>query len=280
MHLRQSSPIGLSELAWAALWYSATVLLGLWVVGEQLGWFGAAHRVVMALHTFVWLYFYNLLPTITRATQQPPARLEKLLSQSLALTAWCGIFAALAPALVAEDLLQAAFGARYDGAAGPLVVLLWVVPVALVSGHYRYFLIADNRQGLECASTAIAAAIAVGLGALLIPGYGAVGAAWSLLLANIVNCGVALACARWRTDVPFFRPLRLPCLAAALSAACYAVLAPQGAWQAASIAAVVYLVLFAAWAYVRFRLVLTPRPAVLLANHTPASLNPVSETCP
>ena len=53
------------------LWYFATVFLGLWVVDDSLGQFAASHRIVMALHTFVWMYFYNLLPTICRTAAAP-----------------------------------------------------------------------------------------------------------------------------------------------------------------------------------------------------------------
>jgi len=52
-YLREAVPIGLTELVWALLWYIATVLAGLMVRDHSLGWFGASHRILMALHTFV-----------------------------------------------------------------------------------------------------------------------------------------------------------------------------------------------------------------------------------
>lgn len=64
---RQTLPIGLSELTWACTWYFPTVLLALMVGGSPVGWFGAAQRPVMTLHGFVWLYFYNMLPSLSRA---------------------------------------------------------------------------------------------------------------------------------------------------------------------------------------------------------------------
>ena len=65
-HLTEAAPIGLTELAWAFMWYFGTVLLGFIFSDASLGWFGASHRALMALHTFVWLYFFNLLPSISR----------------------------------------------------------------------------------------------------------------------------------------------------------------------------------------------------------------------
>ncbi len=65
-HWKQALPIGMTEMAWAFTWYFSTVILGLIYAKELLGWFGASHRLLMALHTFVFLYFFNLLPSISR----------------------------------------------------------------------------------------------------------------------------------------------------------------------------------------------------------------------
>ena len=43
-HLSESVPIGLTEVAWAFMWYFSTVLLGLIFSDWSLGWFGASHR--------------------------------------------------------------------------------------------------------------------------------------------------------------------------------------------------------------------------------------------
>ena len=48
------------------MWYFCTVLLGFTSPGRTLGWFGASHRTLMALHSFVSIYLYNLLPSISR----------------------------------------------------------------------------------------------------------------------------------------------------------------------------------------------------------------------
>ncbi len=87
-HLGDAVPIGLSEIAWAFMWYFCTVLLGLVFSGLTLGWFGAAHRVVMALHTFVWLYFFNLLPSISRCVGCLCRQLLDLMDGSIRLIVW------------------------------------------------------------------------------------------------------------------------------------------------------------------------------------------------
>ena len=242
--LRQALPIGLSELAWALFWYLATVQLGLLVGGEQLGWYGVSHRGVMALHTFVWLYFFNLLPSLARCVALPAEQLPALLRRSLGLTAWGGIFVALMFTLLAGELLSLVYGSEFMGAVLPLSVLVWMIPIALLSGHYRYTLIAYNLQRLEFGCTAAAAIMAAGLGLLLIPAQGAVGAALALLVANVGNLALAFYCVQRRvTRVSFHVQLILPLAATTIAVAVFFGLVKFNPWLAAGAAALAYLVI-------------------------------------
>jgi PST family polysaccharide transporter len=214
--LRESAPIGLSEFAWALLWYFATVLMGLLAGGEELGWFGASHRVVMALHTFVWLYFFNLLPSLARSAALPGERLGSLVRRSLTVTTWGGVLVAVIFTLFGGKLVALVYGDNFAGAARPLAVLAWIIPAALLSGHYRYTLIACNLQRLEFYCTAGAGVAAAGLGLVLIPGFGAWGAAWALLAAQLVNLALAYYAVRcYVVQIPFLVSLVRPLLAAA-----------------------------------------------------------------
>ena len=111
-HIWQSAPIGLTELAWACMWYFCTVLLGFTFPGRTLGWFGASHRTLMALHSFVSIYFYNLLPSISRCAALPHKYLLELMDRSLRFSVWVGllsaaILTALAPHLLRADVRRA-----------------------------------------------------------------------------------------------------------------------------------------------------------------------------
>jgi len=106
---RQSLPIGASELVWAIKIYFATVLLGLMVAGAEVGWFGAAHRLVIALHTFVFLYFFNLLPSIARTSQGHVEDLRRLLGTSMQLTAWLAVFIGITGTVFAGPAIALTF---------------------------------------------------------------------------------------------------------------------------------------------------------------------------
>jgi O-antigen/teichoic acid export membrane protein len=241
-HFREALPIGLTEVAWAFMWYFCTVLLGFIFADRSLGWFGASHRALMALHTFVWLYFFNLLPSISRCVALPKQQLLDLMDHSIRFAAWIGLLAAGMLSTMAPLLLGLIYGPAFRAAAGSFGVLAWMLPVAMLSGHHRYILIAYNQQGKLLVCTAYSAAAAVLLGFALVPLYGGVGAAWALLMANVINLVlVYFAVKRLVVKVPVGRQLVTPVCALGLAAALYAGLAGWSIWLAGFVGCAVYV---------------------------------------
>jgi O-antigen/teichoic acid export membrane protein len=224
-HLGQAVPIGLSEIAWAFMWYFCTVLLGLVFTGSAVGWFGAAHRVVMALHTFVWLYFFNLLPSISRCVGRPAGQLLDLMNGSIRLIAWTGLLGAAILTALAPEVLVLLYGPGYRGAAASFSILVWMLPIAMLSGHYRYTLIAFRLQNRLLRCTVASAVVAVVFGFALVPFYGGIGAAWALLTANAVNFLLVLNAVRELvTVIPLGAQLAAPACALLISGIIYLVL--------------------------------------------------------
>jgi O-antigen/teichoic acid export membrane protein len=182
--LRQAVPIGASELVWALKVYFATVLLGIYTNGPEVGWFGAAHRLVISLHAFVWIYFFNLLPSISRRSRGSVDSLQRLIGDSLQITSWLGVFVALIGTALAQPILTLVYGLPYEPAAAPFQMLIWLIPLALVSGHFRYTLIAYDRQGLEFVTAACGGVLNVVLNLTLNATYGLIGAAVSIVAAE------------------------------------------------------------------------------------------------
>jgi O-antigen/teichoic acid export membrane protein len=182
--LRQTFPIALTQIMWGLKVYMPTIMLGLMIGGAAVGWFGAAHRIVIALHTFVWMYFFNLYPSLSRCAQQPPEALRDLLRRSLRLTVAAALLIGGAGSVLAAPLCAFVYGPEYSEAVTAFQILIWFVAMSLVSSHYMYLLIAYGRQWLELASAVVGALMNIAIGYVLIPKLGFVGAAWSLLIAE------------------------------------------------------------------------------------------------
>lgn len=243
--LSQAFPVGLSELTWFGMWYSAPILLGILTKGENVGLFGAAHRPVMTLYAFVVLYFYNLLPSLSRSSIESAFHFNKLLTHSIRLTCWSGLFLAFAVLIVGQDLLIYVFGYQYGGSVLPFKILIWTIPIALLSGHYRSVLIVLNSQRKEFAASACGAAVSLLLSLALIPKYHAIGSAIAILTAVVINGVLAYRMARAQsTELPSLRIVIKPLLACGIMFLTYMV-ARTFAMQAAVPAGIVLFVVSA-----------------------------------
>jgi PST family polysaccharide transporter len=241
-HMSESVPIGLTELGWAFMWYFCTVLLGLFYSDWTLGWFGASHRALMALHTFVWLYFFNLLPSISRCVGLPREHLLGLMDKSVRLTSWAGLFTAAILCVLARLVLRVIYGWFYADAGETFAILVWMLPVAMISGHHRYILIAYKRQKDLLYCTAISAGVAVILGVTLVPLFDGRGAAWALLLANAVNLVlVYFAVRRHVIEVPVHRQFLRPAVSMAIAAVVYFSLVQWNFWMALTAGTLTYI---------------------------------------
>lgn len=239
--LHQAFPIGAAELVWAAKVYFATVVLGLVADGAQVGWFGAAHRIVLALHTFVWLYFFNLLPSLARSSQGQRSELHRLVGTSLQVSAWAGIFVGVAGSFLAEPLVTLMYGPRYQEAVGVFQLLIWLIPLALLSGNFRYTLIAYGRQRSELAAAAWGAALNLALCGVLGLLLGLRGAALAIVLSEIVILALAAAFVRRSVArVPLWPHLWRPLVAGGVLIAVLSAMPTVNVWITGGLALLMY----------------------------------------
>jgi PST family polysaccharide transporter len=156
-------PIGLSQMFWTVRMFGATLILGLIAPPEDVGFFASAMRILVAAHTFVWLYYFNLLPSMSRAWQRQDGSFARLIDRSLRNVAWLGLLGGFAWVALARPAVSLVYGPAFTPASSTLQLLAGVCVMALLSGHYRFGLIAAGRQQLEMASSALGALVAVPL---------------------------------------------------------------------------------------------------------------------
>jgi O-antigen/teichoic acid export membrane protein len=109
-------------------------------------------------------------------------RREDLLGHYRTLTRWVLIISLglMGVAAVGSRLIMGIFGKDFTAGAAPLVILTAAIMVNTVLGVSELFLLTD-RPGLNVANTVAAVAAAAGLGYLLTPRFGMVGAAAAML---------------------------------------------------------------------------------------------------
>jgi O-antigen/teichoic acid export membrane protein len=194
--LAQSWRTGASEVTWGVLWYAGLILLGFLATSTDAAWHSSSLRLVMALHTLVWLYLYVLLPTLARLVDNDSAGWARVVEQSLRVTGWMGWTIALVGTIGARPILTTVFGPEYEAAVPVLQAMVWVIPIAWMSGHLRYSLIAAGRPEKDYHAALIGAGTTVGLTLLLAPSMQSLGASLALLGGLVANAIAAWALAR------------------------------------------------------------------------------------
>ncbi len=183
--LREGAMIGLGQMFWVARVFGATVVLGLMARAEDTGFFAGAMRILVALHTFVWLYYFNLLPSMTRAWRQDGKEFASLVNRSMRGVAWIGAAAGIVWVAMAPAVITTVYGSAFAPAGETLQWLAAVCVIAGMSGHYRFGLIAAGRQNAEAATAALGAVVALVSISIGYPRFGLRGAAIGLLAAEI-----------------------------------------------------------------------------------------------
>jgi O-antigen/teichoic acid export membrane protein len=200
--------MGIGDFAWACLWYGPLLAIGWLNAGrpDQAAWLGSATRLVLALHTFVFLYFFNLLPNLARELAVGLDAWRDLVARSIRTAMWPACLVAVVGTLGAPALVPAVFGPAYEDAVVSFQIAVWIIPVAWLSGHHRFSLIAAGHQrtevlvSLATASATLAAALTVGRR------FGAAGGSAAVVAGGVVNLVLAVAAVNRRVGrVPFGR---------------------------------------------------------------------------
>lgn len=182
--LRESAPLavngGLALLSLRVEFLVLSFLRG----GRETGLFLAGLRVVE---------FLNLVPSAVAAGAMPALTREALRGEgpvrqrTAATLAFLAVPAACGLALVAPGLLHLLFGREYAFSAAPSLRVLAPALVPLfLSGFLVSALIAAGRADWLPRLTALRVAAATGLAFVLVPAYGAVGAALGFLASELL----------------------------------------------------------------------------------------------
>lgn len=216
---RQSASVGLSQMVWAANQYLPTLLVAALASPVELSWLGASQRIVFSVIAFSWVYHFNLFPSLARSLTGSRPAFDALIGASFRSMSWLGVGMSLAGSLFAEPLCQIVFGDKFAAAAVPLAILVWAIPITLLSGHARITLIAAERQALVLASQLTGVATTLVIGVATIPRYGAVAGSVTILISYLaVWIAAHWFAARHVGRLPLFSVLRPVLLAALLYA--------------------------------------------------------------
>jgi O-antigen/teichoic acid export membrane protein len=194
--LKKSLPVGLFFL-FNAVYVRVDVTMLSWLGRgtEEVGWYGAASRIIEISTVVPFLLSGATFPILADMRSRDPAGFRRLSRRLVGTAFGIGAAGALAGSLLAS-LLPALLGEGFHESVRPFRILVFALPFAY--GNFIAFtiLMADGASRPLVGLAALGAALNVGANLLLIPRYGHVAAAATTLATEAVV--FALACVRLR----------------------------------------------------------------------------------
>jgi O-antigen/teichoic acid export membrane protein len=177
------------------------VLLLSFLAGDTpAGWYAAAFRIVEGLKLTHYAFLGALLPLAARmaadglsdASVAATEPLTGLVHRSRRVLVGLGVAAALGANLLATPIVLVLYGQAYEPAVAALRILAWgLVPFA-AAAPTAMALVSTGHELVVVRIGALGVAVALSIGAMLIPMAGVNGACIAMLAGEVVRCALLM----------------------------------------------------------------------------------------
>jgi len=212
--LRRSLPLAIHSIL-GLLIFNADLLLLRWLKDSAtVGQYVAAYTLISFAINLSVAYGQTLLPSLT-ALNRSLVEQHALYRRSMLQIGILAVPFSLGGWFLGVEVLTLVFGPDYRPAGQVLALLALSLPASLWRMGPQTLLIAHNRQDALVPVTAISAAVNLVLNLMLIPRYGASGAAGATVVTEVLRTILVSWEARRRVQAPAtyaWRPLLIPAL--------------------------------------------------------------------
>ncbi|BBY87355.1 flippase [Mycolicibacterium tokaiense] len=175
------------------------VMLGVISTPTEVGLYAVAARLSEVWYFVPEIIVSSLFASILRARLDDPEAYQKQLQKVYTLLAWLGISVAVVATVIGPPLIRLLYGQEYSASGTLLVVHIWAGVFMSMRALFSKWLIAEELLKFSLYTQAAGAVTNVLLNLLLIPVYGAMGAAVSTVISyGISSFGALLLTARTR----------------------------------------------------------------------------------
>lgn len=162
------------------------------MLNERIVGLYSASMNISSMWHFVLLAFINSAqPIIIESKEKNELLYIKQIKRLYAAIIWIGIFVAGGICLCAKELVWILYGKNYLDAANALKVSSWYTIFAMLGTARGIWAVCENKAHYVKYYLGIGAIVNVILNYMLIPYYGAEGAAWATLVTQIVTSVIA-----------------------------------------------------------------------------------------
>lgn len=191
--LRDSYPLMLSNVAALIYMRVDQVLIREFVGQREVGFYSAILSLSEAWYTVPVVLCISVGPVLSRVMVRDMALYYDYLQKAFTYLTFGGVIVALVVSTLSRELLSVAYGSTYLAAAEILAVHVWAVPFVFLGIAQGLWIVDANKPGITLIKTAFGASVSIAGNLILIPAYGAKGAALVYVASQAVSCVISNA---------------------------------------------------------------------------------------
>jgi O-antigen/teichoic acid export membrane protein len=204
--LRAGAPLGAVLLLNALYFRLDTFILAWWRPTIEVGWYGAAYRIIESALFFPAMFGGLLLPRLSETFGKKTRAAVQYLTESMYVVIVVASLGLVVLLIRGREIIILLSGESFSPA-GPLLQILALALFCMCFGNiFGFALVAAGRQRSLLVLSGALVFVALLVDVLLIPRWGAVGAAWATVITEAAASSTA-AFLVWRL-LPFSLPWR------------------------------------------------------------------------
>ncbi len=184
---REGFPVGINYFFTTMYTLIDTVMLGLMVNDQVVGWYNAAYRLILGLEFISMGIIKAVFPALSKYYMEARDKFDVLFVKTFKIMMYIGIFLATLVSLTAEKVILFFFDVEYIQAASALRILIWGMALIFITLVMTHATRASNRQRFTAKVVGFCAFFNLGTNFILIPRYGFLGAAYATLATEVLS---------------------------------------------------------------------------------------------
>lgn len=185
--LREGLPLGVLIVLTALYLRLDVFLLSLFRPPAEVGPYGVAAKVAEVLAGFGLILMSGVLPVLSAyRAERSEAKVARVAAEAYDVLLAVGLGLVVGGIFAAGPIVGLVAGEGFESAVLPLQILLGAVALGFLTTFYGQLMVAYGQQRRLVRPTLVAVGLSLGLGLALIPLYGALGAAWTLIAAELL----------------------------------------------------------------------------------------------
>lgn len=183
--LKDSWPLILSGLAVMVYMRTDQIMLGQMLGDEAVGIYAAAVQISEVWYFIPMAIVASVFPAIIEAKKQSETLYYQRLQKLYDLMVLLALAVAVPMTLLSDWVMTLLFGQAYVQAGTVLAIHIWAGPFVFLGVASGKWFLTENRQFLAFQRVFLGMVVNIGLNFMLIPKYGAVGAALATLFSQV-----------------------------------------------------------------------------------------------